>query len=114
MVVTRLFWTPRAKQRPRTTFQGGSYRTYTPHATRDAEADLRRQWIGQPLDGPLSLGLAMYDEYIDLTLERCPPPDNRKMMRGDLDNYIKLVCDALNGRAWQDDRQIVAMSARKM
>lgn len=26
--------------------------------------------------------------------------------RGDWDNYAKLVCDALNGIVWQDDRQI--------
>ncbi len=26
--------------------------------------------------------------------------------RGDIDNYAKLVLDALNGRAWVDDQQI--------
>lgn len=31
----------------------------------------------------------------------------------DLDNCIKLLCDALNGVAWQDDAQIVALSVRK-
>jgi Holliday junction resolvase RusA-like endonuclease len=31
------------------------------------------------------------------------PPDRR---RADIDNYVKTVCDALNGYAWVDDSQI--------
>ena len=35
-------------------------------------------------------------------------------MRGDIDNYMKLVMDALNGVAWTDDRWIIVFDGRKM
>ena len=36
-----------------------------------------------------------------------------KKGRGDLDNYLKLVLDALNGIAWKDDRSVVEVHARR-
>lgn len=30
---------------------------------------------------------------------------------GDLDNTLKVLCDALNGHAWVDDRQVVEIHA---
>ena len=34
--------------------------------------------------------------------------------RGDLDNYVKLVSDALNGLAWKDDRQVTEIHAKRI
>ena len=34
--------------------------------------------------------------------------------RPDLDNYIKVVLDALNGIVWRDDAQVVRVEARKV
>jgi Holliday junction resolvase RusA-like endonuclease len=31
-----------------------------------------------------------------------------------LDNYVKLTLDALNGVAWEDDRQVVRIRAVKV
>lgn len=38
----------------------------------------------------------------------------RKGRTGDLDNYQKTILDALNGVAWDDDRQVEAIQARKV
>lgn len=46
----------------------------------------------QPVTGPVSLVARVY---------------LRGKAGGDWDNYAKSLCDALNGVAWQDDRQVV-------
>lgn len=109
-----LLWTPRVKARPRTMFIQGGYRTYTPHETRAAERALRQQWVGKPTEGPVMVGLTMFDDHIEVTVIPSLDCTSRKLKRGDIDNYSKLIMDALNGRAWTDDRQIVALSVRKM
>lgn len=40
--------------------------------------------------------------------------DGKSKLRGDIDNYIKTVLDALNGVAWGDDNQIVKVTAVKI
>ena len=37
----------------------------------------------------------------------------RPVVKPDLDNVAKLICDALNGLAWHDDNAIVDMQVRK-
>lgn len=38
---------------------------------------------------------------------------HRPQRRGDLDNTLKVLLDALNGIAWQDDNQIVRIEAER-
>ena len=108
-----LVWTPRAKQRPKTTFKNGHPRTFTPKPTLEAEAALARQWVGQPVEGPIEVFLRLSDTGVDITVMPSPEPTSPKLRRGDIDNYVKLILDALNGVAWKDDRQIVTIYARK-
>lgn len=100
---------PVAKARPRFTRNG---RTYTPKSTRQAEeslayiARLVRQ-LSHPWEGEVSLQIQVY-----LTRPKSskrPSPT----VKPDLDNYIKLVCDALNGIVWRDDSQVTQVSASK-
>lgn len=50
-------------------------------------------------------GTAVIVERVDL--------DVKTKLRGDLDNYIKTVLDALNGVAWKDDSQVVKITGIK-
>lgn len=104
-----VLWTPRAKQRPRAHVVKGRAVTFTPRETVQAERDIAEQWQWAPAEGPISVGLELTDTCIHVTVEDIPEPTNRKLLRGDIDNYAKLVLDALNGRAWIDDRQIAQL-----
>lgn len=103
------------KQRPRMT-KGGH--VYTPKETEDAEKLIRGEWLKQHgtkyagHEGPI---------YLDVTTRRELVKSNPKRNAGrsdtgkpDFDNVLKLVCDALNGIAYQDDKQIVYSSMLKL
>lgn len=75
----------------------------TPKKTRDAESRIQALWAAQypdmqPLTGGVHVSL---DFYL---------PDRRTR---DWDNLAKLVTDALNGLAYEDDRQIVSAVVTK-
>jgi len=112
----------RGKQRPRVTTRGGIGHAYTPQQTLNAEAWVKAcavdQGVIRPLEGPLR---------VLLTIVKGIPPSWSKKRRAsalaqsekptgkpDLDNCIKLCCDALNGIAWHDDAQIVRMEVAKL
>ncbi len=89
---------PVPKGRPRL----GRARTYTPKATRQAEAVLQWQFkramqIRPPVTGPVRVTVAF----------------GVRRRSGDLDNLVKLVLDAANGIVWHDDRQVMALEATK-
>lgn len=50
-------------------------------------------------------GTAIIVERVDL--------DTKSKLRGDIDNYIKTILDALNGVAWRDDSQVVKVTGIK-
>jgi Holliday junction resolvase RusA-like endonuclease len=87
--------------------------TFTPRETVLAERELAEQWDIAPVEGPCSVAIHLADTWVRVEVTTCPEAESRKL-RGDIDNYSKLVLDALNGRAWVDDHQIVRMLARKV
>ncbi|MGQ9556899.1 MAG: RusA family crossover junction endodeoxyribonuclease [Desulfurispora sp.] len=81
---------PVPKQRPRL---GRNGYVYTPERSHDYEKHihwLARKYCRRPCRGPVSLSLTVY----------LASPG------GDLDNYVKAVCDGLNRAAYVDDRQV--------
>lgn len=109
---TLLWDKPKAKARPRVT----KYGTYTEKATVDAERNLREQYEaggGPKFDGPIAVTIDFSNTEVRLSVATCDDYENRKLT-GDVDNYGKLVLDALNKIAYEDDKQIVSLLIRKL
>lgn len=87
---------PVPKARPRVTKHG----TYTPRRTREWQQLVG--WQYKMEKGPMLKG----DVALDVTLHR------RGRRRADWDNLGKAVADALNGIAYNDDRQVVDAHVR--
>lgn len=103
------------KARPRVTRQGHAY---TPSATREAEALVRREWC-RVAGG--AHAMPHVPVTVEVTTERPMPGSRPRHMasepdtfRPDVDNDCKLVLDALNGVAWADDAQVTCLVARKL
>lgn len=122
MFVLEIFGEPVAQGRPRFSSQSGFVRAYDPAKSRDykqlvrvmAQEQMRSREV---MEGPLHLVVHVL---------RTPPKSwsKRKTQEAieagygvttkpDLDNYIKLVSDALNTVVFRDDSQIVRISASK-
>lgn len=89
---------PVSKGRPRFSKQGHAY---TPTKTKDAES--RIAWAVKAankcsVDSESTFGVTV--KFF-----------NEKRTRRDVDNMLKLVCDALTGIVWADDAQVTEMSA---
>lgn len=114
MIERTLLWTPRAKGRPRAHVIGGKAIMFTPKETTAAERALAGQWTAAPLEGPLRVELYLSDTDVTVNVSQDETCVATKLRRGDIDNYAKLIMDALNGRAWLDDNQIMRLFVRKM
>jgi len=109
---------PQGKGRPRATTINGHARMYTPAKTRGYEAEVweaYRKAGGGMLDGNLSMTIKAYREIPkswnkqrrqDAAMKFCDT-------KPDIDNIVKVICDALNGVAFKDDAQVVEVKAQK-
>lgn len=101
---------PRAKVSTR----GGFARAYvdTKHPSIALKAKIREAFVGEKLQGPIRC---------DLLFLFARPKSHTKKQResgwhtgkADIDNLQKLVFDALNGIAYDDDKQIAFITAYK-
>lgn len=91
---------PVPKGRPRFARNG---HVYTPSETVAYEETIgwkfRETYTGSPFEGPVR---------VTVIVREC---NRRAVHQGDLDNYVKVALDALNGLAWADDRQVVSIAA---
>ena len=94
--------------------------TYTPPKTRQYEKRIKQAWkeqSGEHLNGPLKLILTAYFSIpaskSQTIKEKMAVGEILPTKRPDLDNIIKVI-DALNGLAFDDDCQIVEVTARKL
>lgn len=107
---------PVAKGRPRFTMSG---RAYTPKRTADYEKRVRESYTGDmfPEDVPLAVHI---DAYMGIPKsaskkahEAMRRGEKRPLKAPDGDNIAKAICDALNGKAYKDDKQVVHLVVSK-
>ena len=110
---------PQGKGRPRFTMTGHAY---TPEKTREYERQVRQEYRlhakeSHFSDRPVAVDILAFfpvpqkvNKQTRAQMERGEIFPTRKP---DCDNIIKIVCDALNGVAWRDDSQVVALTCQK-
>ncbi len=111
---------PVAKGRAKAFYTGKFTRMYTPKKTVNYETLIAEMFAVNypnfvPFDGPVMFGLRMF-----MTIPATASKKKRAAMlageirptkKPDFSNVLKVVEDALNGRAFQDDKQIVDILA---
>jgi len=103
---------PMVKQRPRMTRRG---KAYTPMKTHLAENVIGEGWTGPKFVGPVYMELQFSKDGTIVTVGILDESEYPKtLLRGDIDNYVKLVMDGLNGVAYEDDNQIRLVKAEKL
>lgn len=113
---------PTGKARPKVYNNGSFVRGVTPEKTvlyeNLVKVEFQRQCSRQPIiENPVALkikcfyGLAMRDSKKKKTAKLAGAI--RPTKKPDIDNCIKIIADALNGLAYVDDTQIVAVVAEK-
>lgn len=107
---------PESKERPH--FSNGH--AYTPQKTRDYENAVRliaRAQIREKLHGAVSAEIDFYmpipKSWTKAKQEQAMSGEIRPTVKSDIDNLCKAIFDALNGIAYDDDKQIVELTARK-
>ena len=105
----------RGKARPRK----GKHGFYTPADTKKYEESIKREYIKQcnkKLEGPVELILTIYKTKAKFTKKEKALIEEDKcwcITKPDADNVAKLVLDALNKTAYDDDNQVVKITAFK-
>ena len=110
----------RGKNRPRFARMGNFVKTYTDSDTLSYESEVKYAFLqagGEKIDGMVKMVIEIY---------QTPPKSASKkkamemlvhiirpMKKPDLDNVAKIICDALNKVAYEDDAQIVDLFVRK-
>lgn len=109
---------PIAKKRPRFVRRGKFVGTYNPQETEEGRWLLEAKGqVAEKLEGPIEMIINFFMPIPKSTSKK----KTNEMASGlidhikkpDLDNLIKFAKDCLNGVAWRDDSQVVAIRAIK-
>ena len=109
---------PVAKGRAKTAFTNGIIRTYTPAKTKKAQDTIRQKVEALIASGKVKPFPPRLSLELRVTFYRCksmwlPKYVDMPYIKPDLDNFLKLLLDALNGTIIPDDAQITTIVARK-
>lgn len=104
---------PKGKGRPR--FSRG--RAYTPRETVEYEKHIASHYDGDMLSEPLFVDITAYfsipKSYTKNQKKAIKNGDLTPTKKPDCDNIAKVVLDALNGVAYEDDRQVIDLTVAK-
>ena len=105
---------PVGKERPRV----ANGHAYTPAKTKAYEEKVKwcfRQAHGRMLDGPIRMTIeAVYSIPKSASRKAREAKEGKPARKKpDLDNLVKCIADALNGMAYEDDKDIVMVTAFK-
>lgn len=111
---------PQGKARPRFSRKTGTI--YTPAKTAKYEKQIRKAFLsvgGKIIPADCYVGVTV-DAYFKIPKSytkgkrlACQHNINRPAKKPDIDNTLKAVLDALNGVAYEDDRQVIEVHCRK-
>lgn len=114
---------PQSQLRPRAAYNSRSRHivVYDPRQTHEYKQRLRqlaqKQYTQPALSSALKVDVSFYrpvqKSISAIERARRINGEHRPVVKSDIDNYIKALFDALNGVVWQDDKQIVDLSAHK-
>lgn len=114
----RLDYEPVAKGRVRVAFMNGFVRRYNPTKTQKAQDAIKKQIEALIEAGTLVAYAPKVPLRLVVTFYRCksmwlPKYVDMPYIKPDLDNFVKLLLDAINGTIVPDDAQITTIVARK-
>lgn len=112
---------PMGKQRPKFSRAGNFVRTYTPKETVNYEQWVKMCYIeagGKHLgSGPIGIELLVYykipKSFNKTKQQQALDGTIKPTVKPDCDNVLKIICDSLNGIAYDDDKQIVTAVVNK-
>jgi len=108
-----IYGKPKGKGRPRF-YQGHAV---TPKPTREYEQLIRSMWANKMLEGEIQVKIDIYyplDSKANKAQKELMLANKiRPCKKPDIDNVIKIVLDALNGVAYNDDAQVTEVIANK-
>lgn len=119
---------PMGKQRPRATFVAGHATIYTPKKTQGYEARFASAYgekypNEEPIQGAIKVTISAFFSLSKADFNSKGEPNKKgtaklqnetmPTKKPDCDNIAKAVLDGLNGVAFQDDSQVVALSITK-
>ena len=111
---------PQGKARPRFSRKSGT--VYTPAKTAKYEKEIRQSFLAVggkliPNGGYVTVAVDAYfkipKSYSKEKRLSCAHNINRPDKKPDMDNILKVVMDALNKVAYEDDKQVVEVRCRK-
>lgn len=113
---------PQGKGRPRFSTRGGFVKTYTPEKTASYENFVKvcylNKYKGQKLDGEIIAEIIAYfsipKSFSKKKRVQAIEGKIKPTKKPDTDNIAKTILDSLNGIAFEDDKQVVALLVKKL